>query len=150
MTIFLVFTICANCLTRKLVHKSVAERAVEMSTLKQAVVDWKLQAEQERERISVGLKAIGESEGSGVFDELDEEESVLKSFVKQSDQTVEQLRAIKLKESITHIKVDEESVARLGMPATVVDKVSEQTISNLDIGKKSNVAAGIWEGKVEI
>ncbi|KAH8707490.1 hypothetical protein GQ44DRAFT_817509 [Phaeosphaeriaceae sp. PMI808] len=133
-------------LTLKLVHKSEAERAVETSALKQAVDGWRLEAEQERERVSAEMKALDDTEDSGVIDELDEEESVLKKFVEQSGQTAEQLQAIKLNQTINHIKSNNRSEVKLGMPAAVVDKVAQQTITNVT-STNSKVTVGICNAR---
>jgi hypothetical protein len=114
-----------------------------MSALKQAVDDWKRQAERERVRVSASLRTLDDSEDSGVIDELDEEESVLKIFVEQSGQTAEQLQAIKLNQIIHGIKT-EDSEVQLGMPASVVDKVAQQTITDVISTNKSKVKVGIW------
>jgi hypothetical protein len=114
-----------------------------MSALKQAVDGWKLAAEQAREKISADLKALDDIKDSGVIDELDEEESVLKKFVEQSDQTAEQLQATKLNQTISGIKSDDNSEVKLGMPAAVVGKVAEQTITDVT-STKSKVTVGIW------
>jgi hypothetical protein len=114
-----------------------------MSALKQAVDGWQLEAEQAREKISADLRTLDDTEDSGVIDELDEEESVLKKFVEQSGQTAGQLQAIKLNQKISGIKSDDNSEVKLGMPAAVVDKVAQQTITDVT-STKSKVTVGIW------
>lgn len=114
-----------------------------MSALKQKIDDWKHEAEQKREAISASLKTLDESEDSAVVDELDEEESVLKIFVDQSGQTAEQLQAIKLNQTIRGINSDDSEV-RLGMPASVVDKVAHQSITDVTSKNKSKIIVGIW------
>jgi hypothetical protein len=130
-------------LTLKLVHKSEAERAAEISALTQAMDCWKRQAGQERERVSLSLQGLEDSEDSGVIDELDEEESVLKTFIDRSGQTAEQLQAVKLNQSFKGINSDDSEV-KLGMPASVVDKVARQSITDVTSKNKSKVTMGIW------
>ncbi|CAN9360265.1 unnamed protein product [Alternaria alternata] len=133
----------ANYLARKLVHKSEAERAAEISALTQAMDCWKRQAGQERERVSLSLQGLEDSEDSGVIDELDEEESVLKTFIDRSGQTAEQLQAVKLNQTFKGINSDDSEV-KLGMPASVVDKVARQSITDVTSKNKSKVTVGIW------
>jgi hypothetical protein len=114
-----------------------------MSALKQAVDSWKIEAEQARERVSGDMEALDDTEDSGVIDELDEEAAVLRTFVERSGQTAEQLQTIKLNQTISRIKSDEGSEVKLGMPATVVDKVAQQTITDVT-STKSKVTVGIW------
>ncbi|KAF1988968.1 hypothetical protein K402DRAFT_461403 [Aulographum hederae CBS 113979] len=130
-------------LTLKLVLKFETERATEISALKQAVDSWQLEAEQAREKISAELRTLDDTEDSGVIDELDEEEGVLKRFVEHSGQTAGQLQAIKLNQTISGIKSDDNSTVKLGMPAAVVDKVVQQTITDVT-STKSKVTVGIW------
>jgi len=120
-----------------------------MSALKQKIDDWKHLAEQKQEMISASLKTLDESEDSAVVDELDEEESVLKTFVDHSGQTAERLQAIKLNQTIRGINT-EDSEVRLGMPASVVDKVAQQSISDVTSKNKSKVTVGIWRGESEV
>jgi hypothetical protein len=114
-----------------------------MSALKQTIDDWKRQAEQKREVISASLKTLDGSEDSALVDELDEEESVLKTFVNHSGQTAEQLQSIKLNQTIKGIN-SEDSEVWLGMPASVVDKVAQQSITDVTSKNKSKVTVGIW------
>ncbi|KIW21535.1 hypothetical protein PV08_02115 [Exophiala spinifera] len=130
-------------LTLKLVAKSQSERATEKSLLQQAIHGWKRQAEKDQENVSASLRALGDSDDSGVIDELEDEEIVLKQFVETSSQTLEQIRAIKLNQTITYIKGDD-SRFELGMPVTVVDKVAQQTITHVE-GNKSVFRLGIFK-----
>ena len=86
-----------------------------MSALKQTIDDWKHQAEEKREVISASLKTLDESKDSAVVNKLNEEESVLKTFVDQSSQTAEQLQVIKLNQTIRGINSDSARVPRLGL-----------------------------------
>ena len=78
-----------------------------------------------------------------MIDELDEEESVLKTFVDRSSQTAEQLQAVKLNQTIKGINSDDSEV-KLGMPASVVDRVARQSITDVTSKNKSKVTVGIW------
>ena len=137
-----VFKNHAKYSTRKLVHKSEAERIVEMSDLRQAVGAWKLETELIRKRVLEDMKAVDDTEESGVIDELNEEEGVLREFMEHSSQTAEQLQALMLNQTISSIKSDEDSKVKLGMPASVVDKVARQTITDVT-STKSKVTVGI-------
>lgn len=78
-----------------------------------------------------------------MIDELDEEESVLRTFVGRSSQTAEQLQAVKLNQTIKGINSDDSEV-KLGMPASIVNRVAWQSITDITSKNKSKVTIGIW------
>lgn len=119
-----------------------------MVALKHSIDKWMREAERERGMILSRLKALEECEDIGIIDEVDEQEGVLAKFMRRSIQIAARLQATKLSQTITRVKMEEGAKARLGMPAAVVDKVAQQTISDIIVGNKSSIAAGIWESDI--
>jgi hypothetical protein len=62
-----IFLILKRRLTRKLAHKSEAERGAEISALRQTIDDWKRQANQKRKVILASLKTLNKPDGKCMY-----------------------------------------------------------------------------------
>ena len=127
--------------SRALSTKTEDEKKAAKAEIEKAVKEGVAQAIQ---RLSAVNTAAETEDDDSVIEALDVEKAALEKFIERGRKTAVFIQSIKLNQTITGVRSGKGAKVQVGMTESSVDKVAQQTISDIASEEQSEVKVGIF------
>jgi hypothetical protein len=82
--------------------------------------------------------------------EIEEQSQILETDQVSSKAVLSQLRSQRMSQEIGNVITSDDSRALVGLPESVVDKVSQQQIKDITTQNNSDAVVGVFDGSVDM